>query len=101
MCFFSPDGWQYYLPAYLIQRINLRIFSSLYFQPDDDPELEEYEAERINRLTDEQHKVLIAYLMVVLKEDSDSEYMYERNKEAVDYWKDNRKKTAARNSGAG
>lgn len=107
MSFFSSAGWQYYLPAYLIQSIMLGRFSSLYFQPDKDPELveyraelAEYRAERVNRLTGDQCKILIAYLLVVLKEDCYSQYEYEDNKEAVEYWKENYQRIVARNVGS-
>ena len=101
MSFFSPAGWQYYLPAYLIQNIREHQFSSLYFQPSTEPEIRDYHAERINRLTVNQCKVIIAYLLVVLEEDSDSEYMYERNKAAVEHWQDNYRRIIARNSDTG
>jgi hypothetical protein len=101
MSFFSSAGWQYYLPAYLIQSIMLRRFSSLYFQPRSDPELDEYWAGRISQLTGDQCRVLIAYLLVVLKEDSYSQYMYEKNKEAVEHWKEIYQKIVAHSTGAG
>ncbi len=100
MSFFSSAGWQYYLPAYLIQSIILRDFSSLYFQPNKDPELVEYQVERVNRLTGDQCKILIAYLLVVLKENSYSQHDYEDNKEAVEYWKENYQRIVARNVGS-
>ena len=101
MSFFSPAGWHYYLPAYLIQRINRRQFSSIHFCPTTDPELREYWEERVGRLTVDQCRVLIAYLLVVLKEDRSSRYARERNRETVEHWKENYRKATFRSRGAG
>lgn len=76
MSFFSCAGWQYYLPAYLIQRIKLGQFSSLYLRPTRKPKVLDFWAERVNRLTADQCQVLVEYLLVVLKEDSDGSYIY-------------------------
>ncbi len=96
MSFFSPAGWQYYLPAYLIQSIKLGRFSSLYFRPRADPGLAEFWAERVSRLTADQCRAVVAFLLVVQKEDRSCRYEDEHNQEAVDHWKDNYRKAAAR-----
>jgi hypothetical protein len=83
MSFFTAAGWHHYLPAYLIQSINLRRFSSLYFRPSFNAGWNE----RIKRLSPEQCKMVIAYLLIVLKEDAESQYSVDRNAEVVRYWK--------------
>ena len=94
--FYTAGGWQYYLPAYLIQSIRRGRFSSLYFRPTSDPGLVEYQEERVGRLTPDQCRVVIAYLLVVLKEDRSCQYEVERHAEAVRYWKENYRMAAAR-----
>src|SRR5262245_41068052 len=63
MSFFSAAAWQYYVPAYLIQSIKLRRFSSLYFQAGTDTRLADFWQERVNRLTPGQCRVIVAYLL--------------------------------------
>src|SRR5215208_1868092 len=101
MSFFSPAGWHYYLPAYLIQRINRRRFSSLLLRPTTNPGLTEFWEERVTRLTGDQCRAVIAYLLVVLQEDSSSRYARERNREAAEHWRENYRKIASRRQGAG
>ncbi len=83
MSFFTAAGWHHYLPAYLIQSINLRRFSSMYFGPRFNARWNE----RISRLTPRQCKTVIAYLLIVLKEDVQSQYCVDRNVEAIRHWK--------------
>jgi endo-alpha-1,4-polygalactosaminidase (GH114 family) len=99
MSFFSGAAWQYYLPAYLIQSIKLGRFSSLYFRESTKPELSNFQKERIKRLTADQCKVVVAYLLVVQHEDCSCEYDKERNKEAVDFWKQNYRRAASQTEG--
>jgi hypothetical protein len=101
MSFFSPAGWHYYLPAYLIQRVNRRQFSSRHFSPRTDPGLVEFWEERVSRLTGDQCRAVIAYLLFVLREDDSSRYARERNREAAEHWKENYRKIASQNEGAG
>lgn len=96
MSFFSDAGWQYYLPAYLIQTIKRRTPDSLYFRPNEDPELTEYHERRINRLTAEQRRAVLDYLLAAQAEDRSSPYADERNREAVEHWEGNCRKVAGR-----
>jgi hypothetical protein len=91
MSFFSDAGWQYYLPAFLIQSIRQREFSFLYFSPNKDPRLVKYWKARINRLTVDQCWVIVEYLRIVVEEDSKSE----RNKEALQHWQENLERIAS------
>ena len=97
MSFFSLAGWQYYLPAYLIQSIRLRRFDSLYFQPKDDPAVAEFNRERIHHLTAEQGQAVISFLLAVQKEERFGSYANERNQQALDYWKENYRRIDSRN----
>ena len=96
MSFFSPAGWHYYLPVYLIQSIEGQVFSSIYFRLKSDPKLIEFWEERISRMTADQCRVVIAYLLVVYKEDRSSHYSVEQNKAAVEHWKENYQKALSR-----
>jgi Family of unknown function (DUF6714) len=101
MSFFSAAAWQYYLPAYLIQSIKLRRFSSLCFQASTKTSLAELQQERANRLTPDQCRVVVAYLLIVQQLDCLCRYCTERNREAVDYWKNIYRRAASRNQDAG
>jgi hypothetical protein len=86
MDFFTPRAWHYYLPAYLIQTVNGRIFSSLPFRPSSSAAKKHLE-ERVEHLTRDQCRVIIAYLLIVFKENQSSQIEVDRNVEAVNYWK--------------
>ena len=101
MSFFSAADGHYYLPAYLVQRINRKRFSSLHFSPRTDPELIEFWEDRVSRLTGDQCRAVIAYLLVVLREDASSRYARERDREAAEHWKENYRKITSQNQGAG
>lgn len=96
MSFYSAAGWQYYLPAYLIQTIKRGTPSSLYFRPDDDPELTEYHGRRVNRLTAEQRRAVLDYLLAAQADGRSNPYADERNREAVEHWAENCRKVAGR-----
>ena len=100
MSFFSAAGWQYYLPAYLIQRVRHRAFSSSDFAPDNDPQLVEYWNRRIERLTVAQCGCVVAYLLIVRQENHGNSYEMESDKEAVEYWKENYQKLLSENNAA-
>ncbi|MCY7374561.1 MAG: hypothetical protein LH472_01130 [Pyrinomonadaceae bacterium] len=95
--FFLPLAWQYYLPAYLIQRINGESFSTLYFLPNEDPELVEFEENRINLLTSRQCDVIIEYLKIP-DELGQGLVIYEEYKilETLNYWKENYRNALAK-----
>ncbi len=95
--FFLPLAWQYYLPAYLIQRINEESFTSFYFQPNEDPELVEFEENRIKLLTSRQCDVIIEYLKIA-DEIGRGIILYEEYKisETLNYWKENYRNALAK-----
>ena len=87
MNFFTPRGWHYYLPAYLIQTINCDTFSSLHFEPSNIPQHKHLDERAVN-LTRDQCRVIIAYLLIVLKKENQrSQSEVDRNVAAVNYWK--------------
>jgi len=96
MSFFSDEGWQYYLPAYLIQTIRRGQLNSLYFRPVADPVLAEFHERRVNRLNAEQCRAVVEYLRAAQVEDRSSSYADERNGEAVGHWERNCRKVAGR-----
>ena len=96
--FFLPPAWQYYLQAYLIQLINQKDFSaSLYFQPNDDPELNDFEESRVKLLTSWQCDVIIEHLEIAdeLWRGIDN-YEEEKNQRALIFWKENYRKALAK-----
>ena len=95
--FFLPLAWQYYLPAYLIQRISEKHFPSLYFQPNEDPELIEFEENRIQLLTSWQCDVIVDYLEIA-DELGQGLITYEEYKilETLNYWKENYRNALAK-----
>ena len=95
MSFYTPAGWQYYLPAYLIQHLQRRRFTSLDLRPTRNPELVAHQEERHRRLTAGQCRVVIAYLLIVHKEERSCRYEVERNREAVEHWKEVYRKALA------
>ena len=100
MSFFSPAGWQYYLPAYLIQSIRFRRLDSLHFLPSDDQVVAEFERERVNRLTVEQCQAVIAYLLAVQQGGHFGIYADEQNQRALDHWRENYRRLVLRNQDA-
>ena len=87
MSFFSPSGWHYYLPAYLIQNVRRCIFSSIYFRPIS-LGIQEHLEQRAKQLTRAQCKVIIAYLLIAVREGQNSQREVDLNVEAVNYWKE-------------
>ncbi len=88
MSFFSSSGWQYFLPAYLIQSIRHDDLSSLYFSIDSDGELTEYWENRAGQLSKEQCEVLVDYLSTVVELNRDYPYSLERDVAALEQWKE-------------
>lgn len=95
--FFLPLAWQYYLPAYLIQRIRGKSFSSLYFQPNEDPELVEFEENRVKLLTSRQCDVIIEYLKIA-DELGQGLIIYEEYEisKTLNYWRENYRNALAK-----
>ncbi len=95
--FFLPLAWQYYLPAYLIQIINDKSFPTLYFRRDEDPELVEFEENRIKLLTSWQCDVIIEYLEIA-DELGQGLIIYEEYEisKTLNYWKENYRKALAK-----
>ena len=87
MSFFSPSGWHYYLPAYLIQTVKGRTFTSMYFQTRIGTIGREMLEKRMKLLTRDQCRVIIAYLLIVLRENRSTQSEVDSNVEAVTYWK--------------
>ncbi|MCY7345616.1 MAG: hypothetical protein LH614_05280 [Pyrinomonadaceae bacterium] len=95
--FFLPLAWQYYLAAYLIQRVSKELFPTLYFLPNEDPELIEFEENRINLLTSRQCDVIIKYLKIA-DELGQGLVIYEEYEisKTLSYWKENYRKALAK-----
>lgn len=102
--FFKPLAWHYYLPAYLIQCVRRRIFSSIGFAPTTESDFESYEdfiryyndweQSRIDLLTQEQIKTIISYLEIVLKVNEN----WEDDKTALNFWKETYNKSFSLNN---
>jgi len=95
--FFEPLAWQYYLPAYLIKEINEDSFSSFYFAPNDDPELENFEENRLKLLTSRQCWVIVEFLEIS-RELSKGIYSWVEDDDlvALAYWTENYKNALVR-----
>jgi hypothetical protein len=100
MNFFSPAGFQYYLPAFLLLSVGHGWFTSEYFRPSWNPEFAGYLEEQASRLNADQCGVVVAYLLITLKEKRARGNLEERDVEAVEYWKLLRVKLLARERGA-
>lgn len=87
MSFYDPEAWQYYLPSYLISNIRKGIYSSLYFQEKREEGLAEFQAERIDKLTEFQCRTVISYLTIVMREEKQGGLVQESNIEALRFWK--------------
>ena len=92
--FFSAAGWQYFLPAYLIQSISHNKLGSLHFYIDSDPELVEYWEDRISQLNQEQFKVLVDYLSAVVE--LNDPFTLDRDVAALEQWKERYQAVALR-----
>jgi hypothetical protein len=86
MSFFEPVGWRYYLPAYLISKIRKGIYSSLYFEQKREEGLAQLQAERINKMTEFQCRIIITYLTIVVREEKQSDFVQKSNIEAWRFW---------------
>ena len=100
MNFFNPAGFQYYLPAFLLQSVGHGWFSSEYFRPSRDPEFADHLGEKAGRLTSAQCGVVVAYLLITLKERRARGDLGERDIEAVEHWKLLRERALGRERGA-
>lgn len=96
MSFFSPAGWQYYLPAYLIQTVRRGEPDSLYFRPTTDPELADHHERRTNLLTAEQCRAVLDYLLAARARELSAAYTDESDGGAVELWEENCRKAAGR-----
>lgn len=94
--FFLPLAWQYYLPAHLIHNINDELFSSFYFRPEEDPELFEFESNRIELLNSRQCDVIIEYLEIADELGKIDMFYEEENLKALNYWKENYRNALAK-----
>lgn len=106
--FFKPLAWHYYLPAYLIQCIYQKSFSSFNFEkPDYSKDFEDpneanefwnrFEQPRIDALTSKQCRIIIDYLEITAKtQESVDEYFLENTQKALIYWKENYHKAIAK-----
>lgn len=95
--FFEPLAWQYYLPALLLREINEDSFSASYFAPNDDPQLDDFEDNRINLLTSRQCGVVVEFLEISneLSEGIHS-WIEDDNLTALAYWQENYQKALTR-----
>jgi hypothetical protein len=102
--FFKPLAWHYYLPAYLIQCIYHRNFSSFHFiKPDYSEDFEDsgeavefwnrFKQPRIDALTSKQCRIIIDYLEITVKtEELVDEFNLKYTQKALIYWKENYQK---------
>jgi hypothetical protein len=92
MSFCAPEGWQYYLPAYLIQLIRKRVFWSIPFLPGSTPGLMNFIQKRADLLNADQCEAVVEYLMLVQENDCRSDVAIEHNEIALSYWQENLRK---------
>ncbi|MGI8788608.1 MAG: DUF6714 family protein [Pyrinomonadaceae bacterium] len=94
--FFLPLAWQYYLPAYLIRLIRKNSFISSDLEPNEEPELTDWEKNRIKLLTSRQCNVIIKYLKIANELWQGDDYREARTLKALDYWKENYRNALAK-----
>lgn len=103
--FFKPLAWHYYLPAYLIQRVQRGKFSSSDFCPPSESDFEDEDyikhwndwvQKRIDLLTSSQCRIIVDYLEITLKVWAGIEKGYEDKLAPLIFWKENYQKASTK-----